>query len=256
LGAFQDAMYDAAAKAGARTVQMAIGRISDASARMYGVDSAVWRRELIDGTLVPPRVLHRRARPLVARLEQGHELEIEHPNGTHLSLRLRNRKVHVADGTVARAPPGGDWNLVTLPAGVVTVAVDESFAEGSFRSNVRCSTGLSDSVGEFGGGRWTFDRGRMVRYAYDEGQDLFAQSYARAREGRDRPAAVSIGLNERISTAPLLEDQSLGTVSMHIGRNDHLGGRTRVPWWAWLFLRNATVSVDGEPIVRAGRLVP
>ncbi|MCI4333896.1 MAG: hypothetical protein L3K01_09310, partial [Thermoplasmata archaeon] len=132
--------------------------------------------------------------------------------------------------------------------------LDESFADGTFLANVASSCGLSDTVGEFGGGKWTFARGRLARFAYGEGQELFAQSYGRAGRGRDRPASVSIGLNPRISTSPLLEDQGLGTISLNIGRNDHLGGTTRTPWWAWLFLRGGDLTVDGKAVVHAGNL--
>jgi putative transposase len=255
LGEYQDALYEAAAKAGARTVQMAVGRVSEASGRMYGVDVPTWRRELIEGTLVSPQVLRRRGRTIAERLEKGRDLEVRHPNGTKLHLRLAGRKPRVSDGAVAQTRPKDSWNPVTLPAGVVTVAVEETFAEGSFQSNVPSFTGLSDSVGEFRNGRWTFERGRLRRFVYDEGQELFAQSYGRAPEGRDRPGAVSIGLNDRIATAPLLEDQGLGTVSLHIGRNDYLGGRSRTPWWAWSLQRGSTVAVDGELLVRSGRIV-
>jgi len=254
LGEYQDALYRAAAKAEARVVQMAVGRVSEASARMYGVDATAWRKELLDGTLVPPEVLRRRARAVARAFERGHEVAIRHANGTRLSLRLKGRKPHVSDGSVARAPIRGNWSLVTLPAGVVTVAVDESFAEGAFRSNVRCSTGLSDSVGDFSGGQWTFEHGRLRRFSFDVGHEIFAASYARAGEGRDRPGCLSIGLNEHLEVAPLLEDQGLGTVGLHIGRNDHVGGMTRTPWWAWIFQRGSTVSVDGETILRAGNL--
>ncbi|MGA9838985.1 MAG: helix-turn-helix domain-containing protein [Thermoplasmata archaeon] len=256
LGEYQDALYRAAAKAGARAVQMAIGRVSEASARMYGVDASAWWEELVDATLVPQSVLRRRGRRLAERLERGRELELRHPNGSRLALRLCGRTPHVSDGSVSRTPVRGSWDLVTLPAGVVQVAVDESYAEGSFLSNVECSTGLSNSVGRFVGGRWTFDRGRLRQFSYADGYELFSRSYRRAREGRDRPASVSIGLNEHTVNAPLLEDQSLGTVGLHLGRNDHLGGKTRTPWWAWIFQRGTTVTVDGKPVLRAGRLVP
>jgi hypothetical protein len=137
----------------------------------------------------------------------------------------------------------------------VSVALDESYADGAFLANVASSCGLSDTVGEFAGGRWTFEKGRLARYSYGKGQELFAQSYERAGRGRDRPASVSIGLNPRIENAPLLEDQGLGTISLNIGRNDHIGGSTRTPWWAWLFLRGGDLAVDGKPLVRAGSLV-
>jgi hypothetical protein len=46
----------------------------------------------------------------------------------------------------------------------------------------------------------------------------------------------------------------LGTVTFQIGRNDHLGGRTGLPWWAWLNLRGADVEVNGVPLLKGGRL--
>ncbi|HEV8049376.1 MAG TPA: hypothetical protein VGP88_02155, partial [Thermoplasmata archaeon] len=255
LGEYQDALYDAAARAGARAVQMAIGRVSPASARMYGVDAIAWRDELIDGTLLDPKLLSRRAAVVARRLATGRELTITHANGTDLRLRLRGRKPFVSDGTVRQPTSAGNWSLVTLPAGVVTVAVDERTAEGPFRANVRSSGGLSDTVGEFSGGAWTFEGGRLRQFEYAEGLEAFTQSYGRAKDGPDRPASVSIGLNERLDTAPLLEDQGLGTITMHLGRNDHVGGATRSGWWAWLFLRGGQLAVDGKPLVRDGKLV-
>jgi len=249
-----DDIYAAAARAGARAVQMALGRASAASARMYGVNLARWRTELVRGSLVAPAELHRRGAPIAAALSKGRELRISHPNGTDLTLRLKRRPARLADGAVGPARRGGGWSLVTVPAGVVTVAVDERYAEGTFRSNVPSSVGLSRGVGEFAGGRWTFSRGRLARYAYDDGGDLFAESYAGAGPGRDLPGSVSIGLNDAISTAPLLEDQGTGTVTFHIGRNDYLGGSNDADWWAWLYLRGADVRVDGRPLVTRGRL--
>ncbi|MCI4334758.1 MAG: helix-turn-helix domain-containing protein [Thermoplasmata archaeon] len=253
LSEFQDALYEAAAKGGARAVQMAIGRVSAGSARMYGVAEEPWREELIGGTLVDPLALQRLGRAVAHRLGRAGELTIEHPNGTHLALRLAGRTPVVTDGQMSRAQAKGSWNLVTLPAGVVTVAIDESVAEGVFRSNHPSSIGLCDTVGELVDGRWEFAGGRLCSYRFATGQEFFAQSYGRAPPGRDRPASVSFGLNPRLLSAPLLEDQGLGTVTLNIGRNDHVGGRTKAPWWAWLFLRGATVRVDGQPLVLRGR---
>lgn len=255
LSEYQDSMYDAAAKARARSVQMAVGRVSAPSAKMYGVERTAWRDELVEATLIDPKRMRRRAASVARRLQRGTEVRITHPNGTRLTLRLRSRSPAVSDGQVAKARRKGNWTLVTLPAGVVSVALDESHAEGTFRSNVTSSCGLSDSVGKFADGRWTFERGRLVRFTYGEGQELFSQSYGRAGRGRERPASLSIGLNPRIANAPLLEDQGLGTITLNIGRNDSLGGTTRTPWWAWLLLRGGDLTIDGTSVVRAGSLV-
>jgi leucyl aminopeptidase (aminopeptidase T) len=252
----QDLLYESSARTGARAVQMALGRVSPASARMYGVDPVAWRTELVEANLVDPKVLARRARWLAERLSHPETVRIRHSNGTDLTLRLLGRRPEVSDGRVPPTRRGGAWNLVTLPAGVVVAPLAHTVADGVFRSNQPSSVGLSTTVGEMSGGRWTFRSGRLERFTFDVGAELFSQSYARAPPGKEHPGALSIGLNEKIALAPLLEDQALGTVTLQIGRNDHLGGRNRVPWWAWLYLRGADVSVDGESLVRGGRIVP
>jgi len=254
LSEYRDALYRAAAKAGTRAVQIALGRASEASARMYGVDLERWREELMDATLVDPNELHRRAMRVSKRLKEGREIRIQHPNGTDLRLGLRHRTPDVSDGKVARAKSRGSWNLVQLPAGVVMTAVDERVAEGTFRSNVSNSVGISDSVGEIVGACWTFHQGRLTHFEYEQGQELFAQSYHRAGPGRDRPGTLSIGLNERIEMAPLLQDQAYGTVTFQIGKNDQVGGTLHSDWWAWLILRGADVTIDGVRAVKGGRL--
>jgi len=250
----RDALFHAAEKAGARAVDMAIGRLSPASARMYGMDLARWRDELVEGTIVDPRALGRDGHRLAAVLKAGRELSISHPNGTELRLGLRQRAPEVMDGRVLPGHAPARWGPQTLPAGVVTVALDERSAEGVFRSNVPNSVGVSDSVGSIVGGEWTFRAGRLVGNSYLEGGDLFEQSYRRAGRGRERPATISIGLNPRIDQAPLLQDQARGTLCLQIGRNDHVGGTNRVGWWAWLLLRGADLRVDGKRIVAAGSI--
>ncbi len=222
---------------------------------MYGVDLATWKDELVEGTTIDPEVLHRRALRVARALANGRTIEITHTNGTRLRLGLRGRRPQVSDGLVPPARPKGDWNLVQLPAGVVSVALDERAADGTLHSNVRNSVGVFDTVGEVEGGRWTFTDGRLQRFAYDHGQELFSQSYERGGPGKDRVGVLSVGLNDRIAMAPLLLDQQAGAITLQIGRNDAAGGTNRVDWWAWLVLRGGDLRVDGKTVVKAGRLV-
>ena len=255
LGEYSDALYGAAAKAGTRAVQLALGRASPASARMYGVDLATWKDELIGGTSVDPELLRRRARRVADRLLEGTSVEISHPNGTRLALGLRHRRPQVSDGRVPPARPRGDFSLVQLPAGVVSVALDERVAEGTFRSNVPNSVGVFDAVGEVEDGRWTFTGGRLNRFSYARGQEVFGPSYERAGAGKDRVGLLSVGLNDRISMSPLLLDQAAGVLTLQVGRNDTAGGTNHVYWWAWLILKGADLKVDGKTLVKGGKLV-
>ena len=255
LGEYPDALYGAAAKAGTRAVQLALGRASAASARMYGVDLAAWKDELVSGTTVDPGLLHRRAGRISRAFFTGRHVELSHPNGTRLRLGLRHRRPQVSDGLVPPARPKGDWSLVQLPAGVVSVALDERMADGTFRSNVRNSVGVSDTVGEVDGGMWSFSAGRLGRFRYDRGHELFAQSFERGGPGKDRVGVLSVGLNDRISMAPLLRDQEAGAITLQLGRNDSAGGTNHANWWGWLILRGADLKVDGKTLVKDGKIV-
>jgi leucyl aminopeptidase (aminopeptidase T) len=255
LSEYRDSLYAAAAKAGTRAVQIALGRASPASARMYGVDLAAWKSELVDSTTVDPEKLHARAKRVARALGRGRVLEIAHPNGTRLRLGLRGRRPQISDGRVPRARPGGDWNLVQLPAGVVSVALDERVAEGTLRSNVRNSVGVYDTVGEVDRGQWTFSKGHLDWFSYDVGQEVFSQSYERGPPGKEKVGLLSVGLNDRISLSPLLLDQGVGALTLQIGRNEDAGGTNRINWWAWLILRGADLKVDGNLIVKGGNPV-
>jgi leucyl aminopeptidase (aminopeptidase T) len=256
LAEHQEAFLRAAARSGCRAVSMAVGRASAASAQFYNVDLALWRTELLEGCLRDPAVLRRRAARAMRLLSVGRSLRITHPNGTDLRLRLKHRLPQISDGFAGARKEPRRWEIVTLPAGVVAVAVDESYAEGIFRSNVPSAAALSGEVGDYAGGRWTFRGGRLTSFAYDRGGAAFEDSYRHGGPGRDRPGSLSIGLNDGLAVSPLLEDQGWGTVSFHIGRNDHVGGTNRATWWAWLFLRGANVTIDDRPVVQNGRLLP
>jgi leucyl aminopeptidase (aminopeptidase T)/transposase len=256
LSEYRDALYEVASKAGVRAVQIALGRASEASARMYGVDLGPWRDELVDGTLVNPDELHRRALRVARRLRGGKEVVIRHPNGTNVRLELGRRPLEISDGLVARASKRGSWNLVQLPAGVVTATLIPGVAEGIFHGNVGTAVGMSVAVGEVAGGRWTFEGGRLTRATYDRGQELFDQTFQTAGPGRNRPGTLSIGLNPKISASPLLEDQGLGTITLQIGYSPEAWRGPRSAWRGWLLLRGADLEVDGRSVVKGGSLVP
>jgi leucyl aminopeptidase (aminopeptidase T)/transposase len=256
LSEYRDSLYGAASKAGVRAVQIALGRASAASARMYGVDLEPWRDELVGGTLVNPNELHRRALRVVGGLRGGKEVRIRHANGTDLRLALTRRPLEISDGLVSRATNRGSWNLVQLPAGVVTANLDVEVAEGVLRGNVPMAVGMSVAVGEVAGGRWTFEGGHLTRASYDRGQELFDQSFGLAGPGRDRPSSISIGLNPKIAAAPLLEDQGLGTIALTVGYSPEAWRGPRSAWRGWLLLRGGDLEVDGAQVVKGGSLVP
>ena len=232
------------------SVLMLAATATESAAVQYGVNLPAWRRECFRAGLVDPRDLQRAARPLQRALHRGRRVTISHPNGTHLELKLAGRTPVVDDGRVDAHDLAAGRVWTTIPSGFLLVAVDENTAEGRFLSNrpSRHRRGVIEGMS------WTFRDGRLREVEIDTGRTIFESSYRRGGPGRSRPALLSIGLNSEIRDFPLAEDQERGVVTLYIGGNDDLGGTTHGPFRDYALLRGATVSVDGQPIVRSGKL--
>lgn len=242
-------------KYGVRAVRWDLGITSEVRARRYGVNVADWRRELIEGASADPRPMRAMGRTVARVLEKGRELEVSHPNGTHLVLRLTGRKPWVQDGIAEGGRNGEGHKMVVVPSGVVGVTVDEHHAEGRLVANTTGVMFLHFREVPIRGS-WEFRSGRLTRYRMDVGRATFAREIEAIGSEHVPPGLVSIGLNPATSTIPLLFDQELGTVAFEIGRNSIFGGTTRTPHLhAYLAVRNATVRVDGVDLVRTGRIL-
>ncbi len=224
---------------------------TEAAARHYGVSFAQWRREGFRGSLVDPRAIRRAARRLSEALHHGRRVTIIHPNGTHLELGLAGRRPILDDGVVDAADleSGRVWTVI--PPGLLIVAVDERVAEGRIISNrpSRHRRGIVNGL------HWTFRNGKLDRFSVEEGRELFETPYRKAGRERNRPALLSIGLNPELRDFPLAEDQELGVLSIYVGNNDDLWGRTRGNFRESAILRQADLLIDDRALLKAGRAV-
>jgi leucyl aminopeptidase (aminopeptidase T) len=224
---------------------------SESSAREFGVDLDAWRRETRTASALDPADLRRSARRIAQRLRTGRRVTVTHPNGTELDLALAGRVPFVEDGSVDEDDLRNGHNWTVLPGGFIVVALDERVADGKFIANRPSAhnRGLNAGI------RWTFRGGRLTSYVSDDPTGVFTASYRAAGRERERPAILSVGLNPHLHHAPLQDDQILGMVSLFIGSNDNLRGRTRGPFRDYALLEGADVRVDGHPIVSAGEPV-
>jgi len=224
---------------------------TEPAAQEYGVDLEAWRDETRDASLIDPAVFRRKARRLVGRLRTGRRVTISHPNGTRLDLGITGRAPFVEDGAVDDEDLLAGHNWTAVPAGWVVTPLHERVAEGRFIANrsARHRRGVNPGI------QWTFHDGRLVGYESEDRSGMFAEAFRTGGPGHDRPALLSIGLNPRIHSAPLQEDQGRGIVSLYVGRNEHYGGRTRGSFVDYALLEGADVTVDGKTIVRSGEPV-
>lgn len=242
-------------KYGVRTVRWDLGRTSELWARRYGVNLATWRSELVQAASVDPRRLRKEGLAVGERLRKGRELRISHPNGTDLSLRLGSRRAKLDDGVIDKEDLRAGDLVVVIPSGVVSTTLVETFAEGTFVPTGTGALWTHEEEGHLPPGRWTFHEGALADFAIPSDGVRLRRELRRLGNPRVPVGQISVGLNRRISSIPLLFDQEYGTLTLEIGRNAHLGGRSRVPHLlAFLPLRGGTMEIDGEPVVVAGRL--
>lgn len=251
LTAYNGEWYQRASRAKLRGCRVEFGRATPSAARHFGVPLAGWQEHLLAGSLVDPRQLARDAARVAARLTKGKRVTVTHANGTHLELKLAGRKPLVDDAVVDEADVRAGNNMVNLPSGVVAVGVDESTAEGEVFAN-RASF---PRRGPTAGGHWTFVGGRLTNAEYQAGLENFTTPFEAAGAGRDRPAFLSLGLNGPLGHAPNMEDQERGAVTVGIGGNAGYGGKTKLPFLAWLVIAGAHLEVDGRPLAADGEIL-
>jgi len=246
-------------KAGVRAVRWDLGRTSELWAKRYGVDLGLWRSELIDAATLDPRPMQRDGARIARFLQHGKSLRITHANGTDLTLHLVGRRRRVDDGVIDETDVKAGNAVAVVPSGVVSVTVDERFAEGTF--NGEGSDGVAFAADfrtqiPLRGGRWTFRGGELIDYAFERGETEFRRAYRVLGRERGRPGLVSIGLNSRTTSIPLLFDQERGVICLTLGRNAEMGGHNRGPRFvAYQSIHKGNLEVDGTPVVRNGALV-
>jgi leucyl aminopeptidase (aminopeptidase T) len=244
-------------KYGIRCVRWDLGRTNELWARRYGIDLRSWRTELIDAAMIDPRGMRRDGARIGNRLKRGKEATISHPNGTQLQLRLAHRAPKVDDGVIDDRDVKAGNMMMVVPAGVVSVTVNELYAEGCLISN---STGVFFARQKeipLYPGRWTFRKGSLEDFTCARGGRQLRQELARLGDPPLRAGQLSVGLNPRISTIPLLFDQQRGVITFEVGRNAWVGGRSRSPPLAvYLDLQGASLHIDGQPVVLRGKIVP
>lgn len=245
--------YRRAKAAQLRGVRSMLGYASDPAAALYRVDAPAWREQLIRGSIrADLAAIKRDVARLSARLLKGKELRITAPNGTDLTLQLRGRRP-IGDDGVADAKDAKAGNNVTVaPPGSVAVAIDEKSARGLAVANRPSFL----PAGRVDGGQWEFDRGQMVTSSFTDGGEIFERIIREASPGWNRGAFFSLGVNPALDPGvPQVEDEEAGAVAVGIGGNAGYGGANSNPFLAWLIVGEATVALDGKPLVDRGKLL-
>ncbi|MFI5414948.1 MAG: hypothetical protein ACHQ16_04690 [Candidatus Lutacidiplasmatales archaeon] len=239
--------YEVARKAGLRGARMTNGFVTEGRARRWGVDLAKWEEAVLRASLVDPEQTARNGARLCRALSRGKKVRITHANGTDLELALSGVVPRLYEGRPhPRDKRYGPYDMLgQIPAGRVDVALDPQTAEGSFRANRRTNIWWHSQAG----GALEFSNGRLTKYAFEDGEEDFARQYRNGKAGKDRVSGLTFGLNPAVKDVPILETVEGGSVSLKIG------GTERSNFMSWVSLAGSEITIDGTPIIRAGKLL-
>jgi leucyl aminopeptidase (aminopeptidase T) len=191
--------------------------------------------------------LRRRGAAVAERLTAGSEAHITCPNGSDLRLGLEGRTA-IADAGDLREP-GAFGNL---PCGEGFLAPAEGTAEGTLVVDGTIATlGIPAEPVRLG-----ISGGHLTAATGPEGERLM-ELLAVGGEGGTNVAELGVGTNEKaILSGEILEDEKiLGTVHVAFGANASMGGTVQVPVHLDCVVTKPELSVDGEPLLRAGELL-
>lgn len=249
---YNEEWYRIAQKAGLRGTRMNLGNAGAPVAKMFGFNPRQWQQRLVDAGSIPAKKLIAKGERIARAVESGKEMHIEHPNGTDLTLRLKGVRTRIDAGQVDDAAMRRPYGMLSNnPSGQLFVTVDRSKAHGQFISNRPLYLGLE----KFDGQKWTFEDGRLTEHEVGLGAKGWNAAFESAPKGKDRFSLLSFGLNPKARELAPVEDTEEGAVMAGIGGNAGFGGRVRLPFLAFSLLGEATIEVDGTPIVAGGKVL-
>jgi leucyl aminopeptidase (aminopeptidase T) len=185
-----------------------------------------------------------RSRAVAALLDAGEVAYVTCPLGTQLKLDLGGRAGISDDGDLSAAGAFGN-----LPCGEGFIA--PIGGEGVIVASSLAPLGLSDEPATL-----TVADGQIVAATGGLGPDYLQRLQAHGELGVNL-AELGVGTNDRaMLTGNILEDEKLlGSVHVAFGASAGIGGTVSVPIHLDVVILDASLEVDGRPVLEAGRYV-
>ncbi len=190
--------------------------------------------------------LRRKGIAIADLLTAGSEARITCARGSDLRLGLGDRQAIPDAGDLTA--PGAFGNL---PCGEGFIAPIEGSAEGTLfvDGTIAAIDRVSEPV------ELTIEAGHLVAASGPEGSRLMELLTMHGPDGTN-VAELGVGTNEKAQlTGNLLEDEKiLGTCHVAFGASAAIGGTVQVPVHLDCVALEPDLSIDGQPLVRAGQL--
>jgi leucyl aminopeptidase (aminopeptidase T) len=202
------------------------------------------------------RVDYKAISPLVSRvtdkLTEGKTAEVTSEAGTHLLIDISGRRGNFCPGALLAnsdigSPPDVEANVSPNEIGSDGIAIVDG-------SVTHPSIGLLRSPVAI-----EFRKGKAISFRTSDSQVSLALDNLFLRESGKRRvlAELGVGLNPlaELTGAMLSDEGTLGTVHLGLGSNSTVGGKNKIDFHLDFVIRDATLAIDGEPILKGGAIL-
>jgi leucyl aminopeptidase (aminopeptidase T) len=185
-----------------------------------------------------------RSRAVARLLSEGHVAHVSCPHGTELTLHLTDRDGVSDDGDLTAAGAFGN-----LPCGEAFIS--PASGEGRVVASSLAPLGLSPEPA-----RLTVADGRIVNAEHGLGPEFIERLRVHGEPGTNL-AELGIGTNEcaRLTGNVLEDEKILGTIHVAFGASAGIGGTVSVAIHLDVVVVDASINIDGTPVLDAGRFV-
>ncbi len=230
---------------------VALGNVTEPRAAHYGFDRRAWHDSVLAAMAVAPDKLEERGTRVSRRLRGAEKGRLSAPGGTDLEFEFHGTEPTVWTGRLDPVKGRRSTYYQSLPEGSVGVALRQGSGEGKATS----TTPIPQAGDLIHGLTWHFEGGHVVEATAKENLNLFTMRWDEKRAGgADQLGALSIGLNPEAKYGFLNDDIVEGAVTLILGDNEDFDGTNGSGFSFPMTFHEATLEVDGEPLVVDGTL--
>ena len=248
--AYNEEWYERAKRYRLKGARIALAYATRERARSYKIPLAAWQKMLLAASSIDYMTLKDKVEKITPLLRNG-EVKITASNGTNLTLQLAGREPYGEDCIVDANDLDHGRNVANIPGGSLSACPDEAKGDGTVIFD-RSTAYMGKWVG---GVKFDFKDGTLTKYQARLNGSLFKSSYEKATGDKSKVALVGVGLNPKVRTGFLQDSIAEGAVTVAIGGNDDVGGSNKTDYYYAGVITKATLSVDGNVIVKNGKLV-
>ncbi len=223
-------------------------------AQALGTDWQTLHNSFWQGMLADYSLIAAQARELAGIMEQAQSLHISDSAGrTNLTLRIGGRPIERDDGVIGPEDIAVGQVYLNMPSGEVCFAPIENSASG--RAFVELAYWQGQAIREL---ELEFEQGMVRPIRAAEGLELFQRVIQDGGGDAARLGEFGLGLNPAITSVTgflLLDEKMLGTIHLALGENRPLGGTNNSALHWDLVVQHATISIDGQIVLKDGRLL-